>query len=114
MIVRDEKVKDQIRMLAAEYLSRESNRTSLITVTDVSLHDHGKSAVVFFTVLPEEKAHAALDFAKRKRSEFREFVQEKSRLGRLPFFDFEIDKGEKNRQRIEEIISGNGINKQGM
>ncbi len=40
---------------------------------------------------------------KRKRAEFREFFKGKARMRALPFFDFEIDKGEKNRQKIDEI-----------
>ncbi len=107
MSVREDKIKDIVRVLAAEYMLRESNRTSLLTVTDVQLTKNGTLATIYFTVLPESMEPGALDFAKRKRSEFREFVQEKSRIGRMPFFDFEIDKGEKNRQRIDEIINTN-------
>ena len=44
-----------------------------------------------------------LAFAKRKRSEFREYLKKHSALQRLPTVDFEIDYGEKNRQRIDEI-----------
>jgi ribosome-binding factor A len=102
---RDSKIRDIIKTLAAEYLSRESNRTSLLTITDVTVSDNGGEATIFFTVLPENMQKGALDFLKRKRSEFRDYVKEKSRIGRIPFFDFEIDKGEKNRQRIDEIIN---------
>jgi ribosome-binding factor A len=101
--IREGRIKELIRELSAEFLSRESNRTSLITVTNVHVSPDGKTATIFFTVLPEDKQKAALDFAKRMRSDFREFVKEKSRLQRLPFFDFEIDTGEKNRQRIDEL-----------
>ena len=41
-------------------------------------------------------------FLKRKRSDFRDFVKDNARLARIPFFDFEIDKGEKNRRQVEE------------
>jgi ribosome-binding factor A len=58
---------------------------------------------IFFTVLPEEKQEAVLEFAKRKRSEFRDYIKTKTRLGRIPTFDFEIDLGEKHRQKIDEI-----------
>jgi ribosome-binding factor A len=107
--IRDGRMRDIIKTLAAEFIQRESNRTSLITVTDVSLSDHGKQATIFFTVIPigkntgEDKEAAAIDFMKRKRQEFRDFVQEKSRLSRIPFFDFTVDFGEKNRQKIDEI-----------
>ena len=100
---RDQKLKELIRSTAAEFLQRESNHTSLITVTDVSLSDRGRRATIFFTVLPEDKEEGALGLAKRKRTEYREFFSEKARVRALPFFDFEIDKGEKNRQHIDEI-----------
>lgn len=100
---RDQKLKDVIREAAAEFLQREGNYTSILTVTDISLSDRGSRATIFFTVLPDNKEKGALDFAKRKRAEFREFFKGKSRMRALPFFDFEIDKGEKNRQKIDEI-----------
>ncbi len=100
---RDQKLKDIIKEAAAKFLQRESNYTSLLTVTDVSLSDRSNRATIFFTVLPQEKEKGALDFTKRKRAEFREFFKEQARMRALPFFDFEIDKGEKNRQKIDEI-----------
>jgi ribosome-binding factor A len=103
MSQKDTRIKDEIHRLAAEFLQRESNYLSLITVTDISLSNKGTHVTIFFTVLPIEKEKAALDFIKRKRGEFRSYVMEKSRIGRVPFFDFEIDGGEKNRQRIDEL-----------
>lgn len=104
MAYREEKLNNHIRELAADFLSRESNGQSLLTVTSVKTFDNGKRATVFFTVLPESYTKPALDFAKRKRADFRQFVKEKSLIGLIPFFDFEIDEGEKNRQRIEELL----------
>jgi ribosome-binding factor A len=95
-----------LRDLAARYLARESNRTSLITVTAVKTNDKETMATIFFTVLPENQENAALDFVKRQRSAFRDFVKDNGRLMRIPFFDFEIDKGEKSRQKIDRITSG--------
>ena len=103
MSQRDEKLKDLIKNTAADFMQKQSNYTSLITITDVSLSDRGKRARIFFTVLPVEKEKAALDFAKRMRAEFQNFFAEHARMRALPYFDFEIDKGEKNRQHIDEI-----------
>lgn len=100
--IRAEKI---IRDLAANFLTMESNRKSLITVTRVEIRGGGKTANIFFTVLPENQEKAAIDFAKRKRSDFREFVKSNSRLMIIPFFDFEIDKGEKARQKIDGLSS---------
>ena len=96
---------DIIKGLTAEFVERESNRTSLITVTRVELIDRGREARIFVTVLPDGMAESALEFLKRMRSDLRSYVTEKSRLFRIPRFDFMLDVGEKNRQRIEEISS---------
>lgn len=100
---RENTLKELIREAAAKFLQLESNYTSILTVTDVSVSDRGNQATIFFTVLPEDKEKGALDFVKRKRAEFREFFKSQARMRALPFFDFEIDKGEKNRQKIDEI-----------
>ncbi len=103
MEVRNEKIKEIIKGLAAKFLQMESNHISLITVTDVLLSDDGKSARILFSVFPENKEVGVLDFVRRKRSEFRQYVKDNSRLMRIPFFDFIIDGGEKNRQKIDRI-----------
>lgn len=104
---RDEKLKDQIKKWAAEFLSKESSGASLITVTDVKLSGEAREATILFTVFPDSKAPAALEFARRQLTEFREYMGEKVKAGRLPFFHFDIDLGEKNRQRIDEITINN-------
>ena len=104
---RDEKLKDQIHKWAAEFLQKESSGQSLSTVTDVKLTPDAKEATVLFTVLPEDKQEAALEFARRQLSEFRDYIDEKVKTGRMPFFHFDIDRGEKHRQRIDEIIIKN-------
>lgn len=104
---KDEKLKDQIHKFAAEFLQRESTGQSLITVTDVKIGNEAKEATIFFTVLPESKQDAALEFARRQLSDFRVFMGEKVKTGRMPYFHFDIDRGEKHRQRIDEIIIKN-------
>lgn len=101
---RDEKLKDLIKETAAKFLNIESNRVSMVTVTNVEISKDGKYATIFFTVFPNDKEKAALDFAKRKRAEFRDFAKKNIRAGRIPFFDFEIDAGEKHRQKIDVIL----------
>src|SRR3989344_8117121 len=94
---RDEKIIKIIKQAGADFLERESNGASLITVTDIKLSNDGKYATILFTVFPEDKQDAALEFAKRMRSEFKEYVKKNTKLGRIPLFDFEIDLGEKHR-----------------
>jgi len=104
---KDEKLKDQIHKWAAEFLQRESTGQSLITVTDVKIGRDAKEATILFTVLPESKQEVALEFARRQLGEFRDYINKKVKTGRMPFFHFDIDRGEKHRQRIDEIIIKN-------
>ncbi len=102
---RDERMKEILRDLAARFLLVNGNNSSLLTVTNVNLTRDAKYATIFFTVFPTEFEKTALEFAKRKRSEFKEFIKENSKLGRIPQMDFEIDEGEKNRQKIDTLLS---------
>ncbi|MEI6420004.1 MAG: ribosome-binding factor A [bacterium] len=104
---RDEKVYDAIKKVAAEFLQRESNHMSLITVTDVKVSKDGKLATILITVLPVHKEPEAIAFLKRMRREFRDYFMSKIRMGRIPTFDFDIDRGEKHRQRIDELTVSN-------
>ncbi|GMU74402.1 MAG: hypothetical protein AMXMBFR44_5990 [Candidatus Campbellbacteria bacterium] len=88
---------------AAEFVNFESNRESLITVTRAALSTDEKQATIYISVLPESYEQHALDFLKRKRPELRTYVKKKTRVRVIPFFDFEIDYGEKNRQDIDTL-----------
>lgn len=105
MSLRQEKVAELLRNLSAEFLERESNHQSLITVTSAKVSPDLKRATIYFTVLPEEKETAALDFAKRKRKELREFVKSKTKFRVLPFLEVELDKGQKILQKIDSLSS---------
>ena len=91
--------------MAAEFFARTSNRESLITITNAALADDMASVVIYFTVLPQDKENNALAFAKRQRNDFRIYIKRPSRLPRIPKIDFDIDAGEKNRQRITDLIN---------
>lgn len=101
---RQGKAANLIKELIAEFLGRENNRTSLITVTGCSISPDFKRANIFITVLPDSKEAAVLDFVKRKRSEMREYLKEKMSTKSIPFLDIDIDKGERNRQKIDELL----------
>jgi len=99
----EEKLEKVVRKAAAEFLLRESNGASLITVTRVQFSKDGKYATILVTVLPEDKEDSALEFVQRKRSDFIEYVKGHTKIGRLPYFDFQIDSGEKHRQKLDTI-----------
>lgn len=91
-----------MREVAAEFLAREANRNALITVTRADISSDGKRVNIFLTVLPEGYEDAALAFANRNRSEFSDFFMKKVKA-LPPHVEFLIDRGEKNRQRLDEL-----------
>jgi ribosome-binding factor A len=107
---KDEKVSSLISRFAAEYFLIESNKDSLITITKTDVFDRGRRAMIYFTALPADKESGALEFAKRRRQDFRQFVMAKKSFGFVPRMDFCIDQGEHNRQRIDELLNESPAN----
>lgn len=103
MSSKKDKIKELIKKLSAEFLSKEADKSSIITVTDVNISNNLKNVTIFFSVYPETSESSALDFAKRKRADFKKYAKSRMQIKRIPFFDFEIDFGEKNRQKIDRL-----------
>ena len=101
---RNEKIKNGVKELAALYIEKEAGPTSLITVTRVVLLEDSKRAIIMISVLPKEKEKAAYGFVKRNLSELRKNIAKNLRINPIPFLDVEIDEGEKNRQRIDDLL----------
>ncbi|MEK9201399.1 MAG: ribosome-binding factor A [Patescibacteria group bacterium] len=98
-----EKANETLRELVASFVLHESNGASLITVTHLIVVPSLTVATVFISVYPENKEIEALDFLKRKAGELRKYVTSRIKMRKIPSFEFVIDKGEKNRQRIDEL-----------
>ncbi len=101
------RVAEQIAHHAAAFLARESNRSSLITVMRAEINPELKNVTVFVSVLPKEQGPTALAFLKRVRTDFHDYLKDKTVFRNVPTVDFELDLGEENRQRIEELTRKN-------
>lgn len=101
---RGEKIASHIKELAATYIEREAGTTSLITVTRVIISPDNKNATIMITVLPREKENAAYGFIKRNLGDLRKYVTKNLKINPIPFLNVEIDEGEKNRQKIDELL----------
>lgn len=102
---RNEKITGMIKELSALYIEREGGNTSLITVTRVLLTPDNKHATIMVSVLPKEKENAAFGFIKRNLGDMRKYMSSKLKINPIPFLDVKIDEGEKNRQKIDELLS---------
>ena len=97
------KLQEVLAQLAGQFLVRNANLESLITVTHAAADDEGNRVVIFVSVMPDNMATKAIAYLKRERSEFREYIKKYSALQHPPTIDFMLDIGEKNRQRIFEL-----------
>lgn len=104
---RQNKVAEEIAHRAGEFIARETSAQSLITVTRAEVAPHLKDVTIFVSVLPKEKQADALAFLKRVRTDFHDYLKAKTVLRNVPTVDFELDIGEENRQRIEELTRKN-------
>jgi len=97
------KLQEVIREIVSKFINIENNKTSLITITRVDLSPNLSSCDIYFTAFPESAEESALNFLKRKRADVKTEIKRKMNLRRIPFVDFKIDMGEKNRQKIQDI-----------
>lgn len=102
MTINKERFTGAIHRLTAQFLTEEANHFPLITVTRCEISSDSKRAVVFVTILPEDKEEQTLSFLRRKRTDIRKYIQ-KNNSRCIPTIDILIDGGEKNRQRIDEL-----------
>ncbi len=100
---KDEKVESVIVRAAAEFFEKESDRTSMITVTRAELVEKGQRALIYISVFPENKEGQALSFSKSQRSNLYKYLNEKTGLSFVPLVDVLIDLGEKNRQKLDNL-----------
>ena len=98
---RNDRIAEEIRRLSGEFLSRESNRLSLITVTRILLSRDTRKATICISIFPPEKEKAALEFSARHAGDLREYMKKHSRLPVIPHLTFQIDKTEENGHNTE-------------
>lgn len=104
MSLRQEKIEELLRRLAATFFEIEGNRDAMISVTHVEVTPDAKRAKIFLSIFPENKEVGVFDFAKRKRGDLREYIKEHLKMKVIPFVDVEIDRGEKARQKIDQLL----------
>ncbi len=98
-----ERATEVITHLAAQYIARNSNGTSLITALRTELGTQGDRAIVYVSIFPESSMVPALEFLKRQAEDFRQYVRENSRMRDLPRVTFAYDPGEHERRLLDEL-----------
>ena len=95
-------LKDRLKGLGA--LNVELDSDALITITNLDLSSDLKNATVRVSIYPETKESAVLPTLGKKSRLLHEFIVSKTKMKIIPKFKFEVDKGEKNRQKIDKLL----------
>jgi len=100
---RKDKLKNSIMELAAKFIEKESPPNTLVTVTNCDISKKFDYATILITVLPDEKETEIIKYFEKKIGTFRKYISENLKIRAVPALKIQIDIGEKNRQRIEEL-----------
>lgn len=103
---RKEKLNKELRKLIAQFIERESNKTSLVTVTRCEITPDLRTVVTYVSVLPEDKEDDVITFLTRRKKSAWEYLKKNLPIRTIPFIEFVIDTGEKNRQEIDRLLKG--------
>jgi ribosome-binding factor A len=92
-----------IKNCAGDFFARNTSGQSMITVTNVWVSEDLRHADIFISVLPEGKAEAALNFAKRQRTDLQKYVHSRVKLMHLPMFEIILDKSGSVFDKLHDI-----------
>ena len=95
------KVEQELLKIAQDFFQRESDRTSMITVTEANINPSFKNALIKISVFPENKRDQALIFCKRMAGDLRTDIKRRLPIRVIPHVDVEIDTGEIQRQYMD-------------
>ena len=103
MSARDDRAVSILLENIGRYIAREAGRSTLITPTRATFSKDRKNATIYVSVYPEAQEGKALEFLMRHKDLFRNELKKTTRFARLPFIWFELDEGERARQRFDEV-----------
>jgi ribosome-binding factor A len=101
---RQSKVAEELAHHSANFLARSIKAGgALVTVTRANVSPDLKNLTVFVSVLPKSHEEESMKTLKRLRTDLHDYLKEKTVLRDVPTVDFQLDLGEENRQRIDEL-----------
>ena len=109
-ISRKEKINKKFQKAFADFIEKESNKESLVTVIKCNISSNLKNITVYISVLPIEKEDKVIEFLKRRKWDARDYIKKKVITKIIPFVNFSLDYGEKNRQYIDQLLKADTLN----
>jgi ribosome-binding factor A len=100
-----EKINKEMKKLFAQFIERESNKESLVTVTRCEISSDRKNIDVLVSVFPVDMEEKVIKFLDRRKWDARDYMKKRIQTRVIPFVHFKIDAGEKNRQKIDQLLN---------
>jgi len=104
-----QKLNKELQKAFADFVKTESNKQSLVTVTRCDISPDLSNVIVFISVFPTDKEQQVIQFLNRRKWDAREVVKKKVVIRNIPFVEFHIDYGEKNRQHIDQLLKADNV-----
>ncbi len=105
MAFRQEKIASLIGKIAASFIKSRIGPGTVVSVTGVDVSNDLKKARVLISVFPENEEEEIFASLKKKEKELRDYAKPRLKMKFLPSFEIEMDRGERNRQRLEKIMN---------
>jgi len=100
---RQQKMQHELIRHLSKAITLIAGPQALITVMKTDVSPNFKQATVFISVIPTSEEKKALFFLERHAHEIRSYLKGHLATRAIPFLTFDIDAGERNRQRIDEL-----------
>ncbi len=77
----------------------------MITITRVEVAQDRRTATIFISVLPEKGEKLAMHGIRDAARHIRRAAADKTKIHRMPLFNFKVDKGMKNQAAIYQALA---------
>ncbi|MBI4118308.1 MAG: ribosome-binding factor A [Parcubacteria group bacterium] len=102
---RVEKASSALQKIVADFVEARAPKNTLLTVTDVAVSQDLRYIVAFVSVYPDVGDVSITKLLNADYRELNELIAKQADFKYMPKVVFEIDHGERNRQRIDELLS---------
>ncbi len=104
---RSQRISKLIREQLGEIIVREVEFSdALATITGVDVDKKLEHATVKVSIIPSEKADAAVKSLERSAARFQHLLMKKINIKPMPRISFQIDHGYENAARVEKQLMG--------
>ena len=100
-----ERINKEMKKLFASFIEIETNKESLITVTRCIIAGDRRNIDVMVSVYPTKHEEKVIKFLDRRKWDARDYMKKRIQTRVIPHVHFKIDEGEKNRQKIDQLLN---------